>query len=476
LTSAGSSNFTFDATGNRTMTGYQTGPDNQLLSDGNWNYKYDPEGNLIEKDGVAGGPYAGLTWVYAYNNANTLISATESGSASFQVTYNYDVLGNRVEQDVTQSGNTTVTRFDYDKNGNAWADLNSSNAVVTRRLYLNAVDALFARVNSSGTEDWYLTDQLGSVRGLMNNSGTLDDAISYDAWGNIGNESQPSAGDRYKFTGREFDSQTGLQYNRARSYNPATGSWMSQDPKGFSAGDSNFYRYVTNSPTAHTDPSGEFPPGVQLPPGIQGDADGGLQGAPSVFQRLSPSQRRALAGAPYLTWVGTTPSSPAWLEGVTGTVSVPQFLHVDFPGTPGQVSFAPPRRRIAVAPLPLTPGSIGTAWDPDNSQNQAIGQTADLVNGMLASGAISGAMAVVPLPIRFGNNPNQTYHAFRHILKKGLSQSLVAGAIETDLRANAAALVTGLNIRSLVVAGENITYHAYKFANGVVNVGRITLP
>jgi RHS repeat-associated protein len=49
---------------------------------------------------------------------------------------------------------------------------------------------------------------------------------------------------------------TGLYYDHARYYNPQTGSWMSQDPLGFDAGDSNLYRYVNNAPTNGTDPSG----------------------------------------------------------------------------------------------------------------------------------------------------------------------------------------------------------------------------
>ena len=46
----------------------------------------------------------------------------------------------------------------------------------------------------------------------------------------------------YAYTGREFDVETGLQYNRARYYDATTGRWISQDPMGFDAGDSNLYR------------------------------------------------------------------------------------------------------------------------------------------------------------------------------------------------------------------------------------------
>src|ERR1019366_5630337 len=54
-------------------------------------------------------------------------------------------------------------------------------------------------------------------------------------------------------------------YNRARYYDAATGGWISQDPLGFNAGDSNLYRYVNNAPTIGTDPSGMSGQGSQPP-------------------------------------------------------------------------------------------------------------------------------------------------------------------------------------------------------------------
>jgi hypothetical protein len=35
-----------------------------------------------------------------------------------------------------------------------------------------------------------------------------------------------------------------------------TGRWLMEDPEGFSAEDMNLYRYVKNSPTNATDPTG----------------------------------------------------------------------------------------------------------------------------------------------------------------------------------------------------------------------------
>jgi RHS repeat-associated protein len=60
----------------------------------------------------------------------------------------------------------------------------------------------------------------------------------------------------FAFTGRDRDEETGLQYHRARYYDPTPGRWLSEDPKGFAAGDSNLDRYVKNAPIGLIDPSG----------------------------------------------------------------------------------------------------------------------------------------------------------------------------------------------------------------------------
>ena len=71
LTDDNGSQQTFDANGNRTNPGYVTGLDNQLLSDGTWNYTYDKEGNLAGKTNIA----TGETWTYGYDNLNEMTSA-----------------------------------------------------------------------------------------------------------------------------------------------------------------------------------------------------------------------------------------------------------------------------------------------------------------------------------------------------------------------------------------------------------------
>jgi RHS repeat-associated protein len=61
----------------------------------------------------------------------------------------------------------------------------------------------------------------------------------------------------FAFTGREWDADAGLYYYRARWYDAAPGRFLSQDPLGLRP-DPNPYRYVGNSPTNATDPSGLY--------------------------------------------------------------------------------------------------------------------------------------------------------------------------------------------------------------------------
>jgi len=65
-TSAGSTTYGYDFTGNRTNTGYVTGPENQLTADSTYSYVYDQEGNLITKTNKSIGFGAGDANLYRY--------------------------------------------------------------------------------------------------------------------------------------------------------------------------------------------------------------------------------------------------------------------------------------------------------------------------------------------------------------------------------------------------------------------------
>jgi RHS repeat-associated protein len=143
------------------------------------------------------------------------------------------------------------------ENRNVWARLDAFSSLINRYLWGDHVDQQLGRIDlGPATPYWTLQDRLGSIRDVINNSGLLQDDINYDAFGNITAETDATHRGWYAYSGREYDTETNLQYNHARWYDATMGRWISQDPLGFDAGDSNLYRYVNNGPTNATDPSG----------------------------------------------------------------------------------------------------------------------------------------------------------------------------------------------------------------------------
>ena len=133
-------------------------------------------------------------------------------------------------------------------------DFDGTGTLLTRYLNGLGMDERYANQPVSGAVQWYLTDNVGSVRQLAETDGTVDDAIHYDAFGT---PHDSGAGDRFKFTGREWDAGTGQYYYRARYYGAGVGRFTTQDPTGFAAGDVNLYRYVGNYVTNAIDLSGQ---------------------------------------------------------------------------------------------------------------------------------------------------------------------------------------------------------------------------
>ena len=64
-----------------------------------------------------------------------------------------------------------------------------------------------------------------------------------------------NVGNRYLFTGREYDVETGNYYYRARYYEPNIGRFLQPDPIGY-AGGLNLYTYCGNNPLNWVDPWG----------------------------------------------------------------------------------------------------------------------------------------------------------------------------------------------------------------------------
>jgi len=236
------------------MTGYSTTTGNRLTADGTYTYAYDNDGNMTGRTKTSNGEITTFTW--DYRNRLTEVLIKSSGGTTLQDDkFTYDVENRRIGKN-TLSGGQGWTGYE---GANPIDDFNSGGSLTYRYLYGIGIDSLFGRFNVQGMAVktlWYLKDMLGSVRENVDGSGTVVDSITYDTYGNILAETHPTSGDRFKYTSREWDSEIGQYFYRARYYSPTDGRFDSEDPLGFKAGDRNLFRYVHNTPTNGIDPSG----------------------------------------------------------------------------------------------------------------------------------------------------------------------------------------------------------------------------
>nr|WP_275690422.1 RHS repeat-associated core domain-containing protein [Luteibacter yeojuensis] len=180
-------------------------------------------------------------------NARQQLSAMTLSNGD-RVEYKYDALGRRTER----RGESTTTYL-YD-GGNAVMETRDGAAT----FFLNGegLDQRFSELSSSGEKD-FLTDELNTVLAITDESQSLVERYSYDAFGlPSGMESQ----NWYRFTGREWEGD-GIYFYRARYYSAAMGRFISEDPMRFEGDGPNFYSYVGNVPTMLSDPTGLCPGG-----------------------------------------------------------------------------------------------------------------------------------------------------------------------------------------------------------------------
>src|SRR5215831_12155592 len=90
------------------------------------------------------------------------------------------------------------------------------------------------------------------------------------------------------------------------------------------------------------------------------------------------------------------------------------------------------------------------------------------------------AIAQQPTPgppnVRFGTDENQVHHTFRHTDQLGLNRDAISNAIRADL-AQRGPISPGANMTgNVIVGGVTLEYRAFAFADGTINVGRITGP
>jgi RHS repeat-associated protein len=245
--------YRFDANGNRCRTDttacqggsdpYQYNGANELTSSpGTSSYSYDGNGNQT----ASSGGYAAT-----YNPKNQTISMTDNGSGSVAMAY----------ADANQTERTSV--------GSAPTHLTSSPLGVMMSK-TNEAPTHFIRDNHGqligertpdGNHWFYLTDGLGSVVAVINDSGsTVGNRYGYDPYGQS-TYSSGTVANPWRFASGYLDS-TGLYKFGARYDDPTLGRWTQQDSVGGSISKpatANRFIYSGDDPANYVDTSGFFP-------------------------------------------------------------------------------------------------------------------------------------------------------------------------------------------------------------------------
>jgi RHS repeat-associated protein len=178
---------------------------------------------------------SGAAASYAWDPLGRMLNAVQGQNT---VSFAYDYLGRRIAK------NNAFYVYD---GPNIVAQVDAAGAISQRFLHGAGTDEHLA-VHQDGQWYYYHQDGLGSVMSLTDTAGSIAAAYSYSSFGNstqdTGALDQP-----YRYTGREWDSETGLYFYRARYYDPTIGRFISEDPIGFKGSGTDFYAYVRNNPT-----------------------------------------------------------------------------------------------------------------------------------------------------------------------------------------------------------------------------------
>jgi RHS repeat-associated protein len=200
---------------------------------------YDVRGNRIQQTGHS--PQS-----YGYDQANRLIAF---GS---HATYAYDGTGLRSGKVV----NGTPQSF-------AW-DLAEGMPLLladgTSQFIYGPNGQPLEQIASNGTVLWFHQDQLGSTRALTNSSGVLAARYGFSPYGQRPGDDPGDKGAAaitpLLFARQYTDAESGLQYMRARYYDPSAGQFLTRDPLNLVTRSP--YLYASGDPVNRTDATGAY--------------------------------------------------------------------------------------------------------------------------------------------------------------------------------------------------------------------------
>jgi RHS repeat-associated protein len=251
-TPAGTLAYAYDLVGNR-LTRAVTGGvlTNQTLGfDSNdrlsgVGVQYDAAGNTTNDSARA----------YLYDWANRI---TNASNPSVSVWYDGD--GNRIKK---VAGGVTTLYLVATVNPTGYPQVVeeltvSGGATNVARRYTCGLDLISQIQGTNGALSYYGYDGLGSVRFLVNNSGSISDTYTYDAYGTEVN-STGSTTNWYRYTGEQCDPDLGMYYLRARYLSPGYGRFWTMDSfegNNHAPLSLHKYLYAQADPVSRIDPSG----------------------------------------------------------------------------------------------------------------------------------------------------------------------------------------------------------------------------
>jgi RHS repeat-associated protein len=206
-------------------------------------YAYDASGNTTS-DGAH---------TFTYNDAGRMITAMSGGSP---ITYAYNALGQRVKK----SGPGGTVYFAYDESGHLIGQYDVTGALIEELVWLGDIPIASIRISTSGGIGFFYihTDHLNTPVRLTR---TSDNAImwrwDHDPYGGVAPDEDADNNGAFVFfnprlPGQYHDSESGLNHNYFRDYDPYTGRYLESDPIGLDGG-INTYAYVGDNPVGFAD-------------------------------------------------------------------------------------------------------------------------------------------------------------------------------------------------------------------------------
>ena len=204
------------------------------------NCSYDLNGNLTSEQSSTGE----TNRQFSYDDENQLIGVWVANTWSNSFAYD-GKMRRRVEREFGWSGSTWVEtneiRLIYD--GNVVVQERDSNNVsqvtYTRGTDLSGslqgaggIGGLLARMDGNGSA-FYHADGNGNITCMLDSSGNICAKYLYDPFGNmLAMSGSLASANRYRFSSKEWDSNSGLYYYLYRFYDPNLQRWQNQDPLG----------------------------------------------------------------------------------------------------------------------------------------------------------------------------------------------------------------------------------------------------